>query len=130
TAMTSSYASTWRRLLIAALTIVLLVASFATPASAAADDVQQAAVEALAEAHDVSAAEAERRLDAQPEKAALAERLSDRLGDRAAGTWIDGDTGELRVNVLDDAAARTVRDAGAVPARVRHSMDELRRAQS
>lgn len=69
-------------------------------------------------------------LAAQERQASLAEDLTARLGARAAGTWIDPATGQLRVNVLDDDAAEQVRARGAEPQRVAHSLQRLEGAQA
>jgi hypothetical protein len=116
-----------RRLLITAVAVTLL-AALAVPVGASEQDaVTRAAVDAMVEDLDISAAEASDRLAAQPDQAALARELTRQLGDSAAGAWIDEATGELRVNVLDAAAAREVRDAGAVPERVAVGLDRLAR---
>ena len=120
-----------RGLLVAALAVALLMAFGVPPAAAAAgDEVPEAAIDALVEDLDISAAEAGERLAAQPAQVDLADRLTDRLGDRAAGAWIDEASGDLHVNVLDAAAAREVDDAGAVPERVAHSLERLERAKA
>jgi hypothetical protein len=120
-----------RRRLVPALVVALLVALVVPlPAAASAAQVSDEAVEALVDDLGISADEAKERLEAQPEQTALARRLSDQLGARAAGTWIDEATGELRVNVLDAAAARQVEAAGAAPKRVDTSLDRLERAEA
>ncbi|MBG0850646.1 S1 family peptidase [Streptomyces spinoverrucosus] len=54
--------------------------------------------------------------------------LVERLGaSRTAGSWID-DQGRSVVAVTDDRAAAEVREAGAMPKLVRHSMRELKSA--
>lgn len=118
------------RRLLPALVVALLVAFAMPPAAASTADVSDEAVESLVDAYDISAAEATQRLEAQPEQTALARKLSNQLGTRAAGTWIDGETGALRVNVLDAAAAQQVEAAGAVPKRVDTSLRHLQRAQA
>jgi len=56
--------------------------------------------------------------------------LADRLGAKAAGAYLDQDTGQMVVNVTDQAGARAVRKAGVVPRMVDHSMADLRRARA
>jgi streptogrisin D len=121
-----------RRLLITAFAVALLAALAVPPVGAASeqDAVTRAAVDAMVEDLDISAAEASDRLAAQPDQAALAKELTRRLGDSAAGAWIDEATGQLRVNVLDAAAAQEVRDAGAVPERVAVGLDRLEQAKA
>jgi streptogrisin D len=65
---------------------------------------------------------------APADAARLAGDLTTRLGDRAAGSYYDAQTRQLVVNVLDATADQNVRDAGAVPRTVRHTMVELRRS--
>jgi len=55
---------------------------------------------------------------AGPEAAAV---VASALGSRAAGSYRDLGTGRMVITVTDEGAARTVRAAGAVPKRVRHS---------
>lgn len=76
----------------------------------------------------VPSADAAPAVRATPEAAAAAEA---RLGSGStAGSYLDGSTGRMVVNVTDRAAARTVRDAGAVPRVVEHSSADLARAAS
>src|SRR5215207_1277902 len=101
----------------------------ASPGSAqradAADPAKQAAVEQLAQERGIPAAEAARRIDAQPAQSALADRLTAQLGARSAGAFIDQESGDLVVNVLDRAAARAVTAAGAKAKIVAHSAARL-----
>ncbi|WP_119730392.1 S1 family peptidase [Thermomonospora amylolytica] len=60
---------------------------------------------------------------APSDPAALADTLADRLGSRSAGSYLD--RGKLVVTVADDAAARTVRQAGAVPRKVARTGADL-----
>ncbi|MBA9005586.1 S1 family peptidase [Thermomonospora cellulosilytica] len=60
---------------------------------------------------------------APSDPAALADTLADRLGSRSAGSYLD--RGKLVVTVADDAAAQTVRQAGAVPRKVARSGADL-----
>jgi streptogrisin D len=57
-----------------------------------------------------SAAQAAPVANASPEAAAA---LADQLGARSAGTYLDAASGTMVVTVTDEAAARTVRAAGA-----------------
>ncbi|WKX69150.1 S1 family peptidase [Streptomyces sp. XD-27] len=58
----------------------------------------------------------------------VAGTLVPELGPRAAGWYYDGDRGRLVVNVLDEAAARRVRESGAEARAVENSTAELRAA--
>ncbi|MFC7915713.1 S1 family peptidase [Streptomyces sp. NPDC057386] len=60
----------------------------------------------------------------------LASDLGKELGSDAVGTYYDAQARTLVVNVLDEAAARTVRAAGAKPRLVEHSLAELRSART
>ncbi|MFF0023068.1 CAP domain-containing protein [Streptomyces sp. NPDC005496] len=60
----------------------------------------------------------------------LAQRLELRLGEDAAGAYYKPKTRELVVNVTDGGDAETVREAGAVPRSVAHSVKDLRRTAS
>jgi streptogrisin D len=62
---------------------------------------------------------------ARPDPARLATTLAERLGSRTAGSYYDAAAGGLVVTVSDEAAARTVRQAGAVPRRVARSGADL-----
>jgi len=59
------------------------------------------------------------------ENTPLGERLDRELGAAAAGFWLDDRTGEFVVNVLTDAAATAVGQAGARPQRVTRSSESL-----
>ncbi|MDF9811077.1 S1 family peptidase [Streptomyces sp. SPB162] len=65
---------------------------------------------------------------APTDAARLASDLTSRLGDSTAGSYYDAKTRQLVVNVLDATADQKVRDAGAVPRTVTHTMAELRRS--
>jgi streptogrisin D len=65
------------------------------------------------------------RLASQPARIALGEQLVDKLGTHAAGMWLDQANDAVVVNVIDEAAAATVRAAGATAQVVAHSMAEL-----
>ncbi|MFF9284246.1 S1 family peptidase [Streptomyces griseosporeus] len=60
----------------------------------------------------------------------LASDLGQELGADAAGTYYDARARTLVVNVLDEAAARTVRAAGASARLVEHSLAELKSART
>jgi streptogrisin C len=115
-----------RRGSVTALVATLGVLALGAPrATAAARDADETAIEFVVNADGVPREEAVRRLAAQERQTAIAERLGRELGDRSAGAWIDRRTDELVVNVLDDRAAATVREAGARPALVRNPLPVL-----
>ncbi|MDQ1044225.1 S1 family peptidase [Streptomyces sp. V4I2] len=60
----------------------------------------------------------------------LASTLGQDLGSDAAGTFYDAKTKSLVVNVLDEAAAKTVEEAGAQARIVENSLAELKSARS
>ncbi|MEU6068099.1 S1 family peptidase [Streptomyces sp. NPDC047082] len=60
-----------------------------------------------------------------PAAGKLASTLLDDLGSDAAGTYYDAQTKNLVVNVLDEAAAKTVEEAGAKARVVANSLAEL-----
>ncbi len=60
----------------------------------------------------------------------LASTLGKDLGTDAAGTYYDAKTKALVVNVLDEAAARTVEAAGAKARVVEHSLAQLKSART
>ncbi|MFK0120628.1 S1 family peptidase [Streptomyces sp. NPDC090994] len=60
----------------------------------------------------------------------LASTLLGDLGADAAGTYYDARTESLVVNVLDDAAARTVEEAGATARIVENSLADLKSART
>lgn len=57
--------------------------------------------------------------------AVAAESLSAGLGDRSAGSYLDSATGRMVVTVTDEAAAKSVRAAGAAAKLVEHSAVQL-----
>ncbi|MEJ8634054.1 S1 family peptidase [Streptomyces sp. NPDC006475] len=59
----------------------------------------------------------------------LANTLSVKLGGDAAGTYYDADAKTLIVNVIDDAAAKAVRDAGGKARVVENTLAELKTAR-
>ncbi|MFF3502831.1 S1 family peptidase [Streptomyces sp. NPDC003247] len=65
-----------------------------------------------------------------PAAGKLASALGADLGADAAGSYYDARSGTLVVNVLDEAAARTVEAAGARARRVENSLAELRGART
>ncbi|MUN40428.1 S1 family peptidase [Actinomadura litoris] len=67
--------------------------------------------------------------DVQIRQTALADRLTGRLGDRQAGSYLDG-AGDLVVNVTDAAAARQVTGAGARARVVAHGIRPLTGAKA
>lgn len=90
-----------------------------------AGEVRAGEVRAMTEDLDISPAQARQRLSTQDATVALADRLSDALGSRAAGTFIDRESGRLVVNVTSAATADRVRSAGARPRVVEHSTGRL-----
>jgi streptogrisin D len=60
--------------------------------------------------------------------AATAATLEHSLGSRTAGSYLDQATGRMVVTVTDDAAARTVRAAGAIPRLVTRGRAQLQSA--
>jgi streptogrisin D len=54
-----------------------------------------------------------------------AQTLADTLGARSAGSYLDSASGTMVVTVTDDAAAKTVRAAGATPRLVTYSSTQL-----
>ncbi|HEU5473391.1 MAG TPA: S1 family peptidase [Actinophytocola sp.] len=113
-----------------AATTAAIVPLGATGAQAApavdgyAPEVAAAAVAAFAE-QGLSPAEAAQRLASQPARIQLGERLASTLGARSAGVWLDQANNTVVVNVLDSAAAATVRAAGAETRVVQRSQKEL-----
>ena len=71
------------------------------------------------------AAEVPHRLAAEASAAVVESTLRAQIGSRFGGAWIEGDDHHLVVAVTDEAAADAVRDAGAEPRVVAHSLDEL-----
>lgn len=65
------------------------------------------------------------RLTSQPARISLGERLIAKLGFGAAGMWLDQANNTVVVNVVDEAAAATVRSAGATATVVERGMAEL-----
>ncbi|GHH49286.1 S1 family peptidase [Streptomyces candidus] len=60
----------------------------------------------------------------------LASSLTKQLGAEAAGAYYDAEARSLVVNVTDETAARTVREAGGKARVVQHSLAELKSARS
>ncbi|ARQ71480.1 S1 family peptidase [Streptomyces marincola] len=80
---------------------------------------------AVTQANAAPAAPAAPDVLSSAEAGELAGSLTDRLGDEAAGAFYDAETKALVVNVLDETAAGTVRDAGAQARVVEHSSATL-----
>lgn len=74
---------------------------------------------------DLSTSEAQERLDQEAEARTIDTELRSGLGDTWAGSFFDGDSGELTVAVTDEAATDEITDAGAVPEVVAYSEDDL-----
>ncbi|MBC9821293.1 S1 family peptidase [Terrabacter sp. MAHUQ-38] len=83
----------------------------------------------LAADRGISLPEARERVDAQDGQARTATSLERLLGRRAAGSYIDAESGALVVNVVDTAAGSTVRAAGATAKVVERSTAQLASAQ-
>jgi streptogrisin D len=120
----------FRLLAVGAGTVLAL--ALATPGASAApsstgfaSSAERVAVADLASAAGLSTADARSVLAAQATQTALAGRLTSRLGDAAAGSWIDATTGSLVVNVVSADAARTVRESGATAKTVSRSYAQL-----
>lgn len=79
----------------------------------------------LATERDISLTEARERVAAQERQARTATSLERVLAARAAGSYIDAESGALVVNVLDSAAASRVRAAGAAAKVVDRSSAQL-----
>ncbi|KAA2258828.1 S1 family peptidase [Solihabitans fulvus] len=110
--------------------------ALAIPAANAADgaeyspSVQRAAVNALSAHAGIGGDQALRHLKAQPAIKALGTQLTSRLGDRAAGFFLDPKSEKPVVNVLDPAAAQTVRAAGGTAKVVHHTNADLKAAKA
>jgi streptogrisin C len=83
----------------------------------------------LAQDAGIALEDARDRVAAQDSQSAKAAALEKRLGAKAAGSYIDQETGALVVNVRDAAAARTVRSEGATPRTVAFTQAQLRSAE-
>jgi streptogrisin D len=136
--MFTMHALTGRRAGTVAATSLLIAALLPGPSGAAAPATVDAAdgfapyaasiaADSLA-ASGIDKTTATRVVKDQPAKTALAERLSRQLGARAAGAYLDARTGAVVVNVVDGAAAGTVREAGATPKTVPNRLDSLNAA--
>ena len=128
-----------RLALIGAATIAVAAATLAAaPAHAqpaadpetAAAATPEIAVRTMSQDLGISRTEAEQRLRTQDTKDALADRLTRQLGSRAAGAYIDADTGRLVVNVTNARAAERVRTTGARSRMVEHSTQRLEEIKS
>jgi len=106
-----------------------LAAEALSPQPAASTDaglsVAEMSAHWLASDRGISLAEARERVAAQEGQARTATSLERSLGARAAGSYIDAESGALVVNVVDIASARTVRAAGATAKVVERSTAEL-----
>lgn len=112
---------------LAAATLAAAPAQASTAASpeSAAAKVPDGTERAMSADLGISRQEARERLRSQPAQDALADRLDEELGERAAGAFIERDTGHLVVNVTTARAARHVREANARARVVEHSMERL-----
>lgn len=102
---------------LAAAFAVLLSAGLAAPASAAPtlSPVAAAQLQTLLKEADLALGEAQQRLAEEADAAELTSTLAGALGRSFAGAWFEPGGADLVVAVTDPAAARQVRDAGAVP---------------
>ena len=121
-----------KRLLTIAIAVLVASTAFGVAANAeeppsSPDDL---VVASLAAEAGISHEEAARRLETQEASAILAERLTAHLGDGVAGSYLDRDTGNLIVNVLDERVSEEVRAAGAIPRTVRYSLADLEEVAS
>jgi streptogrisin C len=116
------------RLALTAL-VLALVAALAPAATAAPAPAGWAPEAVAAAARDLGLppGRAAEKLAAQGRAAALAADLTAALGDRAAGTYLDG-ADRLVVAVTDEAAAAEARAAGATATVVPHSLAHLEQA--
>ncbi|HEX2301948.1 MAG TPA: hypothetical protein VHH34_26145, partial [Pseudonocardiaceae bacterium] len=105
------------RVLGAAAFAVLLGAVLSAPVSAepALDQVAAAQATTLLKQAGLSPGEAEERLAAESTAAGVTSTLADALGRSFAGAWFEHGSPDLVVATTDPAAARQVREAGAVP---------------
>jgi len=120
---------------LAAATVVAAPAVAGTGPSAAGTRViaphdDAVALSSLQSSFGLTRAQARQRIDAARHLTAVSKQLTTRLGDRAAGSYIDERTGALVVNVVDPSAAGIVRAAGATPHVVSHSLAQLAAVKS
>ena len=80
-------------------------------------------------ADGLTSAEATHLLSVQPALIATGERAVDRVGADAAGMYLDKDTAEVVVNVVDAADVAAVEASGATARVVEHTMAELTAAR-
>lgn len=102
----------------------------ATRLAGFAPSVQQKAIRSLMTTTGASTAQALHHLAIQSASKELANSLASRLGASAAGYYLDPKTGEPVVDVLTQAAANTVRQAGATARLVRYDTAELQAAKA
>jgi streptogrisin C len=74
--------------------------------------------------------QARQRMENEQHAVALEQRLRKDLGRNYSGSWVAGDTSRLVVATTDRDDAEMIRDAGARPKIVEHSLAELERAKN
>src|SRR5262245_10803431 len=112
---------------ISSIVIGALVWGAAAPAGAA-DRRQDGGDEVLAAVQrdlGLTREQAEEQGASQARAVELDAKLQDALGDAYAGGWYDLPSGQLVVNVTDEAALETAKAAGADARLARHSLQEL-----
>lgn len=74
--------------------------------------------------------QARQRIENEQHAVSIEKRLREELGRTFSGSWVTGDTSQLVVATTDPADEETIRDAGARPKVVEHSLAELERAKN
>jgi streptogrisin D len=87
--------------------------------------VAEIAAHGLGQQSGLDRATAMGRLASQAVRVSLGERLVDQLGAKAAGMWLDQQSGTVVVNVVDEQAAAQVHSAGAKAQVVSRTMAQL-----
>ncbi|MFJ2061176.1 S1 family peptidase [Streptomyces sp. NPDC087908] len=80
---------------------------------------------ALASESGITVAQAKATIATQQKSLDVADKITKQLGERASGSWLDGKTGVLHINVRDDASAASASASGAVPHVVGNAVDTL-----
>ncbi len=112
-------------LLCAALGVGACDGQVTTPEGGDSVDVTPEVLSAMERDLGLTADEVHERLRVEAEAARLAPALRDDLGPDFGGAWMDATASALVVGITDPALADAVREAGAVPAVVARSADEL-----
>ncbi|HUQ55054.1 S1 family peptidase [Lentzea sp.] len=95
------------------LALVLVGATFTTPAQASAEAMSPGLLTAMSSAFGLTESQARLRLEKEERASVLAPRAETEAGTSFAGTWFDEKTNKLVVAVTDQAAAREVEATGA-----------------